>query len=79
MKFKSTEPAQIKHATDAQTYIVEPGDEVTLPDAIGEYFCDQGWGYNVETEDAPRVERNVTRRTVLDPQSAVMAVGTQLK
>lgn len=48
MKVEILEEGGVKHAIDDELKSFSHGDVVTVPDAVGEYFCGLGWAKDVD-------------------------------
>lgn len=55
----------VKHAIDDELKSFSEGDIVTVPDAVGEYFCSLGWAKDVDGK-VETGERD-TNKVVLTP------------
>lgn len=69
MKVEILEETGVKHVVDGELKSFSHGDVVTVPDAVGEYFCSLGWAKDVDGKTETG-ERN-TDKVTLTPAKAL--------
>lgn len=65
---------KIKDRFEGRNYILEDGDQVSVPDALGSLWVKNGWAINLDTDEDNAPSKNPV---TLDVQSASHKTGVK--